>query len=235
VKPARPELEPVAGYALWAATYDNPSPNLMLELEGEAFAWLLARVDLKDRFIVDFGCGTGRNWGRILAKKPARLRGYDVSPEMLGRLRAKYPNAEVSVIAAGSPALADLAPASVDVIISNLVLAHVENLEAVFEEWNRVLRSGGDILLTDYHPAALASGADRTFRHDGKTVAIRNFVHPIAEVRQLFIRLGLREVEFNELKIEPRHKHFYEARSALAVYEKFLNTPIVYGWLLKKA
>jgi ubiquinone/menaquinone biosynthesis C-methylase UbiE len=207
----------------------------MLELEGEAFSRLLAWIDLKNKFIIDIGCGTGRNWGRILANKPSRLRGYDVSPEMLNRLRAKYPNAEVSVTSAGSRVLSDLAPASADVIISNLVLAHIEDLEPVFEEWNRVLKPGAAILLTDYHPAALASGADRTFRHDGKTIAIRNFVHPIAEVRELVGRLGWREIEFCELKVESGHKPFYEARNALSAFKKILNTPILFGWLLKKA
>jgi ubiquinone/menaquinone biosynthesis C-methylase UbiE len=235
VKAARPELDPAAGYARWAATYDDPSPNLMLELEGEAFAGLLARVDLKDKFIIDVGCGTGRHWGRMLVGKPGRLKGYDVSPEMLSRLRRKYPKAEVSVISSKSCALPDVAPASANVIISNLVLAHVENLEPMFEEWNRVLKPGGDILLTDYHPGALASGADRTFRHDGQTIAIRNFIHPIAEVREMFGCMGWREIEFCELKVEPKHKRFYEARDALSVYERFLDTPIVYGWGLKKA
>src|ERR1041385_5927276 len=196
VKAARPELDPAAGYALWAATYDDPSPNLMLELEGEAFASLLARADLKDKFVIDVGCGTGRNWDRMLAGKPGRLKGYDVSPEMLNRLRVKYPNAEVSVISSKSCVLPDVAITSVDVIISNLLLAHVERLEPILEGWNRVLRSDGDILLTDYHPVALASGADRTFRHVGQTIAIRNFIHPIAEVKKLFGRLGWREIEF---------------------------------------
>jgi ubiquinone/menaquinone biosynthesis C-methylase UbiE len=207
----------------------------MLELEGEAFSRLLAWIDLKNKFIIDIGCGTGRNWGAILAGNPARLRGYDVSPEMLSRLRAKFPNAEVSVISTGSRALADVSPASADVIISNLVLAHIEDLEPVFAEWDRVLKPGGDILLTDYHPAALASGADRTFCHDGKTVAIKNFVHPIAEIRELAGRLGWRQIEFCELKVESRHKPFYAARNALSAFKKILNAPILFGWLLKKA
>src|SRR5579859_4377929 len=89
------QAEPAAGYDLWAATYDNQPRNLMFHLDEMLFSDLLARTDLRNKTVVDIGCGTGRHWGKILRQKPAELAGYDVSGEMLKRLREKYPAAHV--------------------------------------------------------------------------------------------------------------------------------------------
>jgi ubiquinone/menaquinone biosynthesis C-methylase UbiE len=194
---------------------------------------MLNQINLQDRKVVDVGCGTGRHWNQVLQHKPATLTGYDVSVEMLKHLQQKFPDAPAYVLENG--ALRETGNASADVVISTLAIAHIADLADAFQEWNRILKKRGDVLLTDFHPAALEQGADRTFRHDGQLIAIENHLHPIEEIRQLTRRLGWAEVDFMELKIDTTLKRYYEEQNALAVYERFRNTPIVYGLLLKKA
>jgi len=227
------EVEPAPGYDLWAATYDDQPPNLMLRLDEKVFIHLLAQVNLQNKAVLDIGCGTGRHWDQILRHQPAALSGYDVSEEMLKRLRQKHSAARTWLLQGNK--LHETADASTDAIISTLAIAHIANLTAAFTEWNRVLRSQGEVILTDYHPAALEKGADRTFRHGGQLISIRNHIHSIEEITQLTLKLNWAEADFMELKIDETLKHYYVEQNALHSYERFQNTPIIYGWRLKKA
>ncbi len=91
------EKEVVEAYNLWADNYDAQPGNLMLDLDEFLFAKLLGKTDLKDKAVADIGCGTGRHWPKIFDCNPASLTGFDVSPGMLGKLKLKFPDAEVKV------------------------------------------------------------------------------------------------------------------------------------------
>jgi ubiquinone/menaquinone biosynthesis C-methylase UbiE len=224
--------EPAAAYDLWAASYDEQPRNLMLHLDDIVFTTLLAHADLQNKTVVDIGCGTGRHWDQILKQKPAGLVGYDVSAEMLKRLHRKYPEARTWLLQ--NKVLDEMHDASADVVISTLTIAHIEDLAGAFAEWNRILKSRGEVILTDYHPAAFEKGADRTFRYKDRLISIRNYVHPIIETKQLIEDLGWEELEFIELIIDETVKHFYEEQNALDVYRRFYHTPIIYGWRMSK-
>jgi ubiquinone/menaquinone biosynthesis C-methylase UbiE len=225
--------EPAEAYDLWAASYDDQPHNLMLHLDEMVFGRLLEHVDLRQKTVLDIGCGTGRHWPRILEQGPALLYGYDVSVEMLKRLHQKHPDAATCLLEGN--ALAKTKDASADVIISTLTVAHIEDLAGAFSEWNRVLRKDGATIITDYHPAAFEMGADRTFRHQGRLISVRNAIHPLSEVRALTMGLGWNESEFIELRIDESVRHYYEEQNALDVYRRFYHTPMIYGMRMSKA
>lgn len=204
----------------------------MLDLDERVFGELLYGVDIKDNVVVDVGCGTGRHWQKLLDKQPAKLIGFDSSPGMLEKLKTKFPAAEVQV--SYDARLTGLQSASCDLVISTLTIAHIEDPAAYFGEWARVLKPGGQIILTDYHPDALKKGAKRTFIHSGQTIAIRNHIHTIARIREIAGQLGLSEVRFIERKIDDSVRSYYEKQNALALFEKFKGVPIIYGIHLKK-
>jgi ubiquinone/menaquinone biosynthesis C-methylase UbiE len=188
--PARPELkDPEPAYDLWSADYDQQAGNLVLALDEAVFGDLIKSMDLGSARVVDVGCGTGRHWKTILDKNPLQVTGYDVSEGMLSRLQAKFPGA--NTLHLSGHALSETTDNSTDLIISTLALAHMDHLADVLREWSRILKPGGEILLTDYHPVALERGSKRTFRHDNKLMAVRNFIHPIASIRQLTTQLGI--------------------------------------------
>jgi ubiquinone/menaquinone biosynthesis C-methylase UbiE len=123
---------------------------------------------------------------------------------------------------------------SVDLLISTLTIAHIEKFEKAFTEWDRVMKLNGEIIITDYHPEALARGAKRTFLHQGKIVSIRNFIHSTNKIRLLAEQLGYSELRFIEKRIDESVKPYYEKQNALALFEQYKNTPIIYGIHLKK-
>jgi SAM-dependent methyltransferase len=225
--------EPAAAYDIWASSYDHQPDNLMLALDEELCARLLSRVILTNRIVADIGCGTGRHWKKLLDQGPARLVGYDVSPGMLEILRQKYPQAEVHLLEDG--VLSKLPTDSVDLVLSTLTIAHIADVEAALKEWHRVLKPGGELIFSDYHPVALARGGQRTFRSGGKTIAIRNHIHPIKKIRSVAGALGMQELVFAERTIDESMRPYYARQQALATYQRFLGVPILYGFHLKKS
>jgi ubiquinone/menaquinone biosynthesis C-methylase UbiE len=226
------DTEPELAYNLWAGTYDAQPDNLMLALDEEVFGSLLSDITLYNKIVADVGCGTGRHWGKILDKGPIKLLGFDVSIEMLKILKQKFPQAETHRLISNK--LAGLKDEACDCVISTLTIAHIPDAREALTEWNRVLRPGGHVLITDYHPMALAKGGKRTFMHEDHTVAVRNYIHTLQDLAAIARHLGLEMQCLMEKRVDDAAKAYYEKQNALAVFETWKGVPIIYGLSLKK-
>ena len=218
-------------YDLWSATYDAEPDNLLVLLDEELFEGLLRRVEVRGRRVIDVGCGTGRHWTKILAHGPLELVGYDVSPGMLARLRRKHPGAAVHL--ASAEALSHSAAQSCDLLVSTLALSHVPSADPVLDEWARVLRKGGDLLLTDFHPAAAAI-ADTTFVHQGRLITVEKHVHPLPALEAALGRSGFELLEREERVIDEPLRQHYDRAGKGAVFERMRGTPLLYGMHLRR-
>lgn len=224
--------EPRDAYDTWSLAYDDQPGNLMLDLDAGITGEFLEQADLTGKVIVDIGCGTGRHWAKLFEHSPGRLVGFDVSTGMLEKLTKKHPGAETHLLK--NSQLEGLSDRSVDLVISTLTIAHIEHIEIAFKEWNRVLKPGGEIFITENHPEALARGGQRTFKHEGKLIAVRNYIHSFEKIRTLAGQLGWKEIRFTEKVIDNSVKHYYEQKNAGAIFEKFRGVPVFYGIYLKK-
>jgi ubiquinone/menaquinone biosynthesis C-methylase UbiE len=227
------ETAATGAYNLWAADYDSQPDNLMLALDEEIFTALLADIAVAGTVVVDVGCGTGRHWKKILSHHPKKITGFDVSENMLAMLQQKFPGSETYIIK--NNLLQPLQNNSCQLLISTLTIAHIENAPAALLEWTRVLAPGGSIIITDYHPAALAKGAQRSFKHNNKTLAIKNYVHPVDTIIAVAKQLNLQDCRLIEKNIDDSMRQYYEKQNALHVFEKWKGTPVIYGLHLKKA
>lgn len=214
-------------YDMWSATYDEQPDNLMLSLDEVVFAELIENITFNSKIVADIGCGTGRHWEEIYTKQPIKIIGYDASEGMLAILKSKYPLAETYKLQTNH--LEGLPDSSCDIIISTLAIAHIKNIADAFSEWVRILKPNGDIIITDYHPEALAKGADRTFLYNGKQIAVRNYVYSIKKIKNITRKLNLEIETFIERKIDEAVKAYYEKQNALPVFERFNGVPIIYG------
>ena len=130
-------------YRLWSSTYDDQPDNVILYLEGKLFSEIIVKDVIKDKNVLDIGCGTGRHWKELLEHKPRKITGIDTSQEMIEKLKTKFPEAEVYLSVNNS--LKNIESDAYDIIISTLTLGHINKPENYLKEWNRVLRSGGEI------------------------------------------------------------------------------------------
>jgi ubiquinone/menaquinone biosynthesis C-methylase UbiE len=217
----------VEAYDIWAAEYDAQPGNLMLDLDELVFSELLHAIDIKNKDLADIGCGTGRHWPKIFNEDIKSLTGFDVSPGMLEKLREKFPSTENYVITDNN--FLKIADNTYDIILSTLTVAHIENLDEALNSWSRILKNKGDIIITDFHPYALASGGQRTFKHNNTHIAVRNFVHTIDEIKAILLKNNFRVINEIEKRVDETVQHYYEAQNALHVYKNFKGFPIIYG------
>ena len=193
----------------------------------------MSDIDIKNNIIVDIGCGTGRHWKKLLAGNPKKITGFDVSVEMLKLLNQKFPGVETYRLLNNK--LPELKNESCDCVISTLTIAHIQNVEEAITEWERVLKPGGHMIITDYHPLALAKGGRRTFVHLGQTVAVKNYVHTLDNLKSIAAQLGLQLFRSMEKVIDDSVKLYYEKQNALPVFEIWKGTPVIFGMHLIKS
>jgi SAM-dependent methyltransferase len=151
---------------------------------------------------------------------------------MLGKIREKYPDSKTYLHS--GHALKELEGGSCDVLVSTLVIAHIRNLAMEWREWNRVLRTGGEILLTDFHPVALQRGANRSFMHQGRLIYIKNHVHTLEKIQSLAAKMNWKELGFIEYRIDERVRHIFERLDVMEAYKDSYDQLVLYGLHFKK-
>jgi SAM-dependent methyltransferase len=93
---------------------------------------------------LDVGCGTGALCAAIIARcAPASLTGVDPSDGFLACAHAHLGGR--AVLIRGSATALPLANASVDVVVSGLVLNFIPDVAAALAEMRRVMRPGGTV------------------------------------------------------------------------------------------
>ena len=214
-------------YDLWSETYDSQPGNLMLDLDEIVFSELLRKINTENKIIADIGCGTGRHWKKIFDKHPKSLTGFDVSEGMLNKLKEKFPSALVKKI--DDNFFTKEPDNYYNIIFSTLTVAHIENLrEAVFA-WSRIIKNGGDIIITDFHPTLLAQGGKRTFTSNKKQFAVVNYVHSVNDVKDIFQEAGFFVINEIEKRIDDSLRNYYAEQNALHIFERFKGEPVIYG------
>jgi SAM-dependent methyltransferase len=115
------------------------------------FSGLIPFDELRDRDVLEIGCGTGVH-ARLLAAAGARLTAVDLTPTAveLTRRRLELAALPADVREADAEAL-PFADATFDFVWSWGVIHHSESTERVLAEIARVLRPGGRVALMVYH------------------------------------------------------------------------------------
>jgi len=114
--------------------------------------------------IVDAGCGTGAHL-RAIEGAGSRPVGVDFSRGMLRVARRSCPR--VPLVQADLNAGLPLRRASFDAVLCALVSEHVTRLPGLFAEFFAVLRSGGRLVFSAFHPDLAAAGIEANFEENG--------------------------------------------------------------------
>lgn len=109
---------------------------------------------LRDRTVLEFGCGTGVLGLRLAQDHAARLLFVDTSPAMLGVLRGKLAEADVrsAQVLEGDLHALPIPKASVDLAVSLMALHHVKDVAGALSRLRELLKPGGLLLLGDLLP-----------------------------------------------------------------------------------
>ncbi|MBD2721855.1 class I SAM-dependent methyltransferase [Hymenobacter armeniacus] len=181
-------------YNAWADTYDTVA-NRTRDLEAVAIRQLLAEVPFSE--VIELGCGTGKNteW---LAAKAAQVTAVDFSAEMLARAQAKLASANVRFQPADVTQPWRWAPPAVDLVTCSLMLEHIPDLSAVFQQCGRALRPSGLLYVGELHPFKQYLGSKARYLADGTEVTVECHTHHLSDYLAAALAHGLQCVELRE-------------------------------------
>ena len=111
------------------------------------------------KIVLDYGCGPGNGLINIINNStPRKIYAVDVSEKSiyLAKRRAKLHNIKVSFIKINeNEKIKDINDNSIDVIKSDGVLHHIDNIDFVLREFKRILKKNGVINLMIYNRDSL--------------------------------------------------------------------------------
>ncbi len=197
------------GYDRWAPIYDGED-NALVALESLHFASFLG--DVRGLRVADIGCGTGRQT-LALAAAGALTVGLDFSAGMLAHALTKPRPETVLFVRHDVTKRLPFADATLDAVVSCLVLEHVDDLVGVYREMHRVVRPGGFALVSNLHPAMMLRGVDARFtdpqtgeklRPEGAAHSIANYINAALVAGFRLERMGEYTVDDTLIAVSPR-------------------------------
>ena len=127
------EKEAIKKYSLSAEAYhnwrtkENPQGWFYNELlEMPATLDLLG--DIKDKKILEFGCGTGI-YAKILSEDGAKVKGFDISKEMLNIAKKENPKLDLKLGSGYNIPFTE----KFDIVLASLVVHY-------FKDWNKMFK-----------------------------------------------------------------------------------------------
>jgi SAM-dependent methyltransferase len=176
----------VLAYAQQSAGYDAEAGGGLFAMDEPVVAGYLSGRE--PGVALDAACGTGR-FAEFLATRGHQVIGVDSSPDMLAYARRRVPAGEFRL---GELDRLPLPADSVDVVVCALALVHVPRLEPVLAEFTRVLRPGGDLVISDMHHAQVTRGSVITARGPaGEPCIAATYRHPLGDYLRAALSLGL--------------------------------------------
>ena len=216
------QLSAREAYELWAETWEW-DPNPFLCLEGRH---LHARLpELEGKVFVDASCGTGRHL-RNPFEDGARAVGFDFSPAMLAEAVDTMPDLE-GFLACGDLHRPPILERSADMVLCTLSLGHTPRPADALEQLANLVRPGGCLLISDFHPRAAEWGWRRTFKLYGRVYEIETYPYEPEELNAAAVRAGMQPTHASEHCVDEPERPLFVDMGEEERFEKARSVPAV--------
>jgi len=185
-----------AGYDLWAETYDGGRNPLVALDRLHTFDRL--RPQRGER-ILDAGCGTGVHLRRLVSAG-SRPLGIDLSRGMLRVAQRAAPGVPLAQadLNRGLPVRRE----RFDAVLCALVSEHLEQLRTLVAEAFAVLKRGGRLVFSAFHPELAAAGIEANFERDGTEYRLGAELYSVDDYLNHIGDAGFRDVSWREFRVD---------------------------------
>jgi ubiquinone/menaquinone biosynthesis C-methylase UbiE len=209
--------ETLQAYERWAPVYPPVAHNPLMRAEQTAM--LAAWPDVAGRRVLDLACGSGRYSRALLESNAAQVVSLDFCMPMLQRVVG-------SQRVCASMMQLPFRPDCFDVVVSGLALAHASGVRPWAVEVSRVLRAGGTLLYSDFHPEAARAGLTRSFKDAANvTFTVPHQLYSVAEQIEAASAAGLQLQAVRELRVGHELQESFPGSESF--YRQWHGLPIV--------
>ena len=203
-------------YERWAPLYPPLAHNPLMRVEQQMM--LEQWPEVAGCRALDLACGTGR-YAKLLAEARAQyVVALDFCAPMLRQV------ASASRVQANMMQL-PFVDGAFDVIVSGLAIGHATEVRAWMAEVSRILRPGGVLLYSDFHPAAARAGLTRSFKDENEqTCTVPHYSYEVAVQVEGLGSAGLTMDVLREVRVGvelrerfPRSDEFYRQWHGLPI------------------
>ncbi|MDX1615569.1 MAG: methyltransferase domain-containing protein [Candidatus Promineifilaceae bacterium] len=106
-------------------------------------------VDIRDKIIVDIGCGNGRYLPALLDMGAKQVIGIERSTARLAEAKRRCGALSALSLREATASETGLAPGSCDIVLQRALVRQLGDLSAVFLEMYRILRPGGRVIVQE--------------------------------------------------------------------------------------
>lgn len=218
------EVDVSEGYAIWASFYDHEH-NPLIMTEYPRVRRLLNSLPVPGTAL-DVATGTGR-WAIYLAKRGVDVTAIDQSNEMLAVAEEKARADGLPIrfhhgdLRKGLP----FASQAFDLVVCALALSAFDDLAAPILECCRVLRPGGHLLITDFHPQAVKNGWEPTVFRGGDAYILPHPEHDAAEYLDAITRSGCELAHVEEVLVREQPRESITADDVDAFIHEYGDWP----------
>jgi malonyl-CoA O-methyltransferase len=220
--PRNPKVVSVKdGYDQWSEIYDDET-NVLIMLEERYLQPRLAQKSYRNIF--DCGCGTGRLAHWLRGQFPAaEICGADFSEGMLKKARDKDVNSRISWHYADLNQPVPFLGGHFDLIVSTLVIEHINSLDNYFAEIKRVSAPDADIFITGLHPAMHLLGISARFENQAnEQILPESQCHSLSAIFNAAVTAGLQVTRIEE------HIADAELVAQAIKAERYLGIPLLF-------
>jgi ubiquinone/menaquinone biosynthesis C-methylase UbiE len=203
----------------WNDLYERPNSVRMLG-------------DVKDKLIVDAGCGGGKHTSDLL-KAGAQVEGFDLSDNMLDFARTMLGD-RVKFQVASLDAPLPYEDAYFDAALCALAMHYVKDWTQPLNEFARILKPGGTLVISTHHPFMdhQLAGGENYFAHkliedrwekNGEVMHVRYWRRSLADMISAFTDANFTIEKIEEPMPLPETKEkFPDAYEKLTTQPRFI-------------
>lgn len=206
-----------AAYARWAPLYASVPHNPLMRVEQRVM--LEYWPTLAGRRVLDLACGTGRYSHLALDNRAAQVTAVDFCAPMLVQVAG-------AVRVCASMMQLPFAHETFDVVLCGLAVGHATDISSWMSECARVLRPGGTLLYSDFHPAAAQAGLTRSFKDaDARTHHVPFRCFAVEEQKAAAQAQGLEIDVLRDVRVGIEMNESYP--NSEAFYQRWHGLPVV--------
>jgi ubiquinone/menaquinone biosynthesis C-methylase UbiE len=204
-------------YERWAPVYPPVAHNPLMRVEQ--MAMLQAWPDVAGQRVLDLACGSGR-YSRVLRESAAEeVISLDFCMPMLRQVSSGL---RVCASMMQLPFPAD----TFDAVVSGLALGHATGMDSWVAEVSRVLRVGGTLLYSDFHPEAARAGLTRSFKDENEaSCTVPHQLYSVESQVRAVAAAGLQLTTLRELRVGLELREEFPGSDAF--YRDWHGLPIV--------